>query len=92
MGWFPARVTARGTARSTPQPPPETDVSLEQLQSIMPNLDDATAQEYLPHLNAAIAEAEIDTPLRQAAFLAQLAHKSGELQWFEEFADGWDYE
>ena len=67
-------------------------MSLEQLQSIMPNLDDATAQEYLPHLNAAIAEAEIDTPLRQAAFLAQLAHKSGELQWFEEFADGWDYE
>lgn len=34
----------------------------------------------------------INTPLRRAAFLAQLAHESGELQWFEEFADGWDYE
>jgi predicted chitinase len=67
----------------------ETDVSLEQLQAIMPGLPYA---EYLPHLNEAMAEAEITTPLRQAAFLAQLAHESGELQWFEEFADGWDYE
>ena len=68
----------------------ETGVSLEQLQSIMPNL--TYAEEYLPYLNEALDEAEINTPLRQAAFLAQLAHESGELQWFEEFADGWDYE
>ena len=67
----------------------EVGVSLEQLRSIMPNLPDA---EYLPHLNAAMAEAYVNTSLRQAAFLAQLAHESGELQWFEEFADGWDYE
>lgn len=64
-------------------------VSLEQLQSIMPNLPDVG---YLPYLNEAMAEAYINTPLRQAAFLAQLAHESGELQWFEEFADGWAYE
>jgi hypothetical protein len=59
-------------------------VSLEQLQSIMPSLDDAMAQEYLPHLNAAMTEAYIDTPLRQAAFLAQLAHESVELCYMEE--------
>jgi len=80
------QISAGGPPRS------ETDVSLEQLQSIMPNLPYETAQEYLPHLDAAMVEAEINTPLRQAAFLAQLAHESGELQWFEEFADGWAYE
>jgi predicted chitinase len=36
--------------------------------------------------------AEINTPLRQAAFLGQLGHESGELRWFEEFADGSAYE
>lgn len=68
----------------------ETEVSLEQLQAIMPDLPNP--EEYLPYLNAAMTEAEITTPLRQAAFLAQLAHESGELQWFEEFAAGWEYE
>ena len=68
---------------------PESGVSLEQLQAVMPNLPDAG---YLPHLNAAMEEAEINTPLRRAAFLAQLAHESGELQYFEELADGWAYE
>ena len=67
-------------------------VTLEQLQSIMPNLDDAKASEHLPYLNAAMAEAEINTPLRQAAFLAQLAQESGEFVWMEELDGGGDYE
>jgi hypothetical protein len=48
-------------------------VSLQQLQSIMPNLSTSRAQQMLPHLNAAMQEAGINTPRRQAAFLAQLA-------------------
>jgi predicted chitinase/cell envelope opacity-associated protein A len=67
-------------------------VSLQQLRRIMPNLSEAKAQQYLPHLNAAMAEAGINTPKRQAAFLAQLAHESGEFRYMEEIASGAAYE
>ena len=72
--------------------PPTGGVSLAQLQAIMPNLPTARANEVLPHLNHAMAEASINTPLRQAAFLAQLAHESVEFKFFEEIADGSQYE
>ena len=35
---------------------------------------------------------QITTPLRRAAFLAQLAHESGELKYMEEIASGEAYE
>lgn len=54
-------------------------VSLEELCAIMPRLGSLKAAAYLPHLCAAMREREIDTPLRAAAFLAQLAHESLEL-------------
>ncbi len=38
----------------------------------------------LPHLNAAMAEFEINTPERQAAFLAQIAHESLQLKAWRE--------
>ena len=47
---------------------------------------------YLPFLNAAMREGRITTPLRRAAFLAQLAHESVELRFFEEIASGAAYE
>src|SRR5207342_2210749 len=53
---------------------------------------DEKARHYLPYLNAAMAEAKINTPARKAAFLAQLAHESGELRYMEEIADGSAYE
>ncbi|KFA93042.1 hypothetical protein Q664_12145 [Archangium violaceum Cb vi76] len=58
----------------------------------MPNLSQAKAEQYLPHLNKAMAEAGINTPKRQAAFLAQLAHESGEFRYMEEIASGAAYE
>ena len=67
-------------------------LTIEQLTQIMPSLSPAKAQQYLPYLNTAMDEAEINTVLRQAAFLAQVAHESGELKYFEELASGKAYE
>jgi predicted chitinase/LysM repeat protein len=76
-----------------PPPGPTTGgISSGQLRAIMPNLSEAKANQYLPYLNAAMAEGHINTPRRQAAFLAQLAHESGQLRYFEEIASGSAYE
>ena len=42
------------------------------------------AREWEPFLNAAMTEFEIDTPIRQAAFIAQVLHESGMLKWTSE--------
>lgn len=55
-----------------------------QLRRIMPNLPSAKAGQLLPHLNAAMVEYGIDSAARASAFLAQLAHESGEFRWMEE--------
>jgi len=56
-----------------------------QLQKIMPALAPAKRGLYLPHLNAAMRASGIGTTLlRTAAFIAQLAHESGEFRWMEE--------
>ncbi len=56
-----------------------------QLHKIMPALPFARRQLYLPHLNAAMRASGIGTTMqRTAAFVAQLAHESGELRWMEE--------
>jgi putative chitinase len=48
--------------------------------------------EYLQNINDALVEGSINTCLRQAAFLAQLAHESGQLVYMEELASGEAYE
>jgi putative chitinase len=65
-------------------------VTLLQLQTIMPRAKNLAV--LAPHLDTAMAEADIVTPLRAATFLAQLAHESGELRWMEELASGAAYE
>ncbi|WP_158079777.1 peptidoglycan-binding protein [Archangium sp. Cb G35] len=76
--------------------PPEVPISVrlneKQLREIMPRLLAGRADECLPYLDAAMVEADILTPQRQAAFLAQLAHESAELRFFEELATGEAYE
>jgi predicted chitinase len=68
-------------------PMPGPGVSAEQLVAIMPDLPMDQAREYLPALNAAMQEGGITTPQRQAAFLAQLAHESCQLRYFQELGD-----
>lgn len=64
----------------------------EILKQIMPNVPRVKRNVYLPFINEAMAEFEINTELRAAAFLAQLAHESGELRYMEEIASGSQYE
>ena len=59
-------------------------LTTEQLQTIMPGLPAARRAQFFPFLTAAIAEFGIDAPTRTAAFLAQLAHESGQFKFMEE--------
>ena len=56
----------------------------EQLQSILPAVGKAKCQALLPFLNAAMTEFAIQRPARVAAFVAQLAHESGQFRFMEE--------
>ena len=47
---------------------------------------------FIEPLNAAMHEFHINSPIRQAAFIAQIAHESGELRYVEEIASGIAYE
>jgi len=59
-------------------------VTGKQLKSIMPRLSDKRNGELLPFLTTAMTEFAINTPARAAAFLAQLAHESGQFRFMEE--------
>ena len=61
------------------------------LRAIMPHAG-ARAEVFAPHLAAAAEEFEINASARIAAWLAQLAHESGELRYTRELADGTAYE
>ena len=59
-------------------------LTTEQLQSIMPGLPAKKNTDFLPFLQAAMTEFAIEVPARAAAFLAQLAHESGQFRFMEE--------
>ncbi len=67
-------------------------LTVAQLVAVMPGLATARAEQLLPHLLAAVEQAEVTTPLRLAAFLAQVGHESGSLRYFRELASGEAYE
>lgn len=66
-------------------------ITIEELHEIMPYAG-KRAETFLEPLNAAMTEFEINTPQRQAAFLAQIAHESGSLKYVHELASGEAYE
>jgi putative chitinase len=66
-------------------------ITVAQLQAIMPHAR-SKAFVYAEPLSDAMDEFEINTPQRQAAFLAQVSHESGQLRYVEELASGAAYE
>ena len=66
-------------------------MTLDQLRAAMPS-SGKRAEIFLAPLNAAMEEFEINTPIRQAAFLAQIAHESGSLRYVRELASGAAYD
>ena len=58
-------------------------VTEQQLQRIMPNAR-RQAGVFVSALNTAMVNRQINTPRRQAAFLAQVGHESGQLQYVRE--------
>lgn len=68
------------------------ELSAKQLKAVMPKLTEDKVEVFLKPLNAAMKEFEINTPKRQAALLAQIAHESGQLRYMEEIASGEAYE
>jgi len=59
--------------------PPRRELSVNDLKQIMPAANDAQLALYLPHLQKAMDEFGINTPLRRAAFLAEVAHNTAQL-------------
>lgn len=62
-----------------------------QLAKVMPNAG-SRIDSYLGYINGWVDHFEINTTLRMAHFLAQIAHESGELRYTREIASGRAYE
>jgi putative chitinase len=81
---LPPALAPEASQAAAPPSQGTTGLSPEALQAIMPHLPASKLDLYLPLLAAGMAEFAIDTPLRAAAFVAQLAHESSELrEWSE---------
>ena len=66
-------------------------ITRAQLIKVMPNAG-SRADTYLPIINGWAEHFHINTPLRMAHYLAQIAHESGELRYTKELASGRAYE
>lgn len=67
-------------------------ISVAILQQIIPPLRADQAAQIVPHLIPGMQRFAITGPARESAFLAQLAHESGGLHYWEEIASGSAYE
>jgi putative chitinase len=99
---FQTQVATPGTASGVIDPGDDTLAALRSvvdgqlnanvLRILMPLSTDVLAGKYLDPLVAAMNANEINTPLRQAHFLAQLGHESLSMVYSEEIASGKAYE
>lgn len=60
------------------------ELSKSQLASIMPHAKDDDIEQFLPALNDELSRFDLSTPIRQAHFVAQVAHESGSLKFRSE--------
>ena len=67
-------------------------ITAAQLLKIMPFAGQRRVATFIAPLSAAMAEFGINTPARQASFLSQIGHESGQLQYVRELASGDAYE
>ncbi|KAL0484491.1 hypothetical protein AKO1_005121 [Acrasis kona] len=63
-----------------------------EIKQIMPDINSRVLHEYLPRVNAAMTEFDINTCPRVSAFLANAGHESGDMMAFESFASGMENE
>ena len=67
-------------------------ITLDDLKAICKHSTSGRLAVFVEPLNAAMDEFEINTPQRQAHFLAQIAHESGGFNYVREIASGAAYE
>lgn len=77
-------ITGKLELAATSQTGPLGDLTESLLKQVMPAISAANLAAYLPFLKQAMTEFEINTPVRAAAFLAQLAHESGQFKFMGE--------
>lgn len=87
-----APAPAPEAAPAPPPPPPPLAVTPDELARIVPGIPAEKIAAYVEPLNAAMTRGGIDNPVRQAAFIAQLAVESDSFRTFEEYASGRAYE
>ena len=80
------QATAASQATASHPEPEVTDslISLSQLQQILPKAKPETLSHYCAAINRCLHKYKIDTPLRIAHFIAQIAHESGCLRYVSE--------
>lgn len=94
----PAAVDATASAEGNDvpvEPAPVSEpptVTPDDLAHIVPSIPAEKIDQYIAPLNDAMTHSDIDTPVRQAAFIAQLAVESDSFRTFEEYASGRAYE
>ncbi|UYZ64378.1 glycoside hydrolase family 19 protein [Hymenobacter weizhouensis] len=68
------------------------EVTAAQIKAICPPASMSNIKKHVTHLNEAMRKYKINTRLRQAHFLAQVAHESDHFNTAREYADGSKYE
>lgn len=80
------------TKNISESPTESVEVTFEQLCSVVHHAQPSRLKKLQPWLNKAMPRYEINTRIRQAHFIAQVAHESCDFTYLEELADGTDYE